>query len=402
MRKYNKKFILGFIFAVIGIILVITFIYFSDFSPRQEGFSEIKKEEVQTNSRLESPSIALKQTTIIPYLYDGDIFINDLNTNSTDQLTTYGYNAHPVLSPDGKHIAFLSVPKEAVDADKASKGNSIGEAGQGFKEYLYTYNILLIETDSAENAIQITNSPKVRNGIVWSPDSKKIAFEEDGFIKEYSLLTGQTVTIGTGYKPQYSHQGKLAYIGQDEGSIVIHKSEQSPVRHQYRISKDYYDSLAWSPDGKVIYFTSANGPEVQDTTLGIEYAIYSYNFETSEFKELASEESHVVSISPDGSYLYGIRGSYFFDAGHVSINFSLYDIEDDYTLGQEITLVDFNGPDYFEKHESLMYPEEYSMWLDDQTLVVSLVQTMVPKPNPKGLYILNITSKEADRLIEYK
>lgn len=134
----------------------------------------------------------------------GDIFA--YSPVGLKNLTSYGYNARPVLSPDGKYIAYGSIAQVYLD--------------EGGRSGAPSTNIWLMDTATG-NAQRIADQPAdnratgdnrvrpfiARSDPVWSPDSSTIAWLEDSegtqdaeeddndHLMLYSLASGKTTEI---------------------------------------------------------------------------------------------------------------------------------------------------------------------------------------------------------------
>lgn len=124
--------------------------------------------------------IAVLAFTLIPlsaqdssdlyFVSEGDLWAWNQTMSSPERLTEWGYNGSPVLSPDGNHLAYLSVASEAVN-----------QAGG-----IYTYgtpamNIWLMNTanrDFTRIADQADNYPLLRGIPAWSPTGDELAWIE--------------------------------------------------------------------------------------------------------------------------------------------------------------------------------------------------------------------------------
>ena len=119
------------------------------------------------------------------FLMKGDLFTWSLSDSKLTQLTHYGYNYEPVISPDGKRIAYKSLAEVAIPANKVDAGN--------VNVYLYApQNIWVWDLASGQSrrvAAQpssIRHNPSsgvwqnalMRSTPAWSPDSNKLAWVE--------------------------------------------------------------------------------------------------------------------------------------------------------------------------------------------------------------------------------
>jgi len=124
----------------------------------------------------------------------GDIATLRLDGTHLTQLTTYRYNADPVLSPDRQRVAYRSVPSSIT-----SLADPRPHLSQGY------FNIWVITVDG-EQAWQLTSSEMQRSVPVWSPDSNKVAFTAgpDGLLVEIEVDTQARREIAQGASaPRY-------------------------------------------------------------------------------------------------------------------------------------------------------------------------------------------------------
>jgi tricorn protease len=169
----------------------------------------------------------------------GDIFTVPSEKGITYNLTSSSdaQDREATWSPDGKWIAYLS--------DKTGE-----------------YEIYIQSQDRSEPAKQITSG--INNyifGIQWSPDSKKIAFND--------------------------RLGRLQYVDIDTKNVtLVKKSDFGPIY-----------SYNWSPDSKWITFSTNDVNRFS--------VIYVYNTETKEIKPVSSNwfSSYSPVFSNDGKYL---------------------------------------------------------------------------------------------------
>lgn len=170
----------------------------------------------------------------------------------------------PVWSPDGKWIAYLS--------DKTGE-----------------YEICLRDPEGKGDETQITTGYKGWPwGMLWSPDSKKIAFSD------------QTYT--------------LYYVDIEKKDIVkVDKSDESDI-----------NSASWSPDSKWIAYG-----KVGDNFLG---ALYLYSLDGKKITKITSGfyDDYGPVFDPDGKYLY------FFSNRSWYPQFSRFESNFTYVLSSDI------------------------------------------------------------------
>lgn len=177
----------------------------------------------------------------------GDIFAYS-PTSGFKALSTYGYNTVPVLSPDGKYIAYGSYAKTYITDPGRSGAPAV--------------NIWLMETATGD-AKRIADQPPdnrspgdarirpflARTDPVWSPDSKSLAWLEDA---------GGT---RDGEEGQNDHL--ILYTLASGKSVEVY--EQPVFAAGCPCS-----SLTWTAEGiSVVYASNPNGPytlRILDTT----------------------------------------------------------------------------------------------------------------------------------------
>lgn len=108
----------------------------------------------------------------------GDIAV--VQNGKTTKITSYGHNYSPILSPDRKRVAYLSVPAEVVNSN-ASYGAS---------------NVWVINTDGA-NPLQVTKhlSGIERNNLYWIDNNRLLFSDGQNSVRVYTINTSSTQTI---------------------------------------------------------------------------------------------------------------------------------------------------------------------------------------------------------------
>jgi hypothetical protein len=128
------------------------------------------------------PTHAQGITTPIIFLLNGDIYSYDVQSATTTQLTTWGYNEAPILSPDGTYFVYNSWASQFVET---LVGGTFGYIGSP------PSNLWLWEVSSGD-ATRIAEQPAnmippttteggngiIRSTPVWSPDGAQIAWTE--------------------------------------------------------------------------------------------------------------------------------------------------------------------------------------------------------------------------------
>jgi dipeptidyl aminopeptidase/acylaminoacyl peptidase len=191
----------------------------------------------------------------------GDIY--SYSAGSLKNLTEYGHNGRPVLSPDGKYVAYTSIPKTFLEDEGRSGPTSL--------------NIWLMEL-STGNAKRIADQPPdtrkpgdmnirpftTRSDPRWSPDSKYLAWNQlsEGtgdadaetyeHLMVYTLATGKTKEIyrqqimGIGASPiEWLPQGiGLMSSGTDCGYCLRVLDINGKVQTEFA-AYDYLPDYGW-------------------------------------------------------------------------------------------------------------------------------------------------------------
>lgn len=177
----------------------------------------------------------------------GDIFTVPYKNGITRNLT-HSSGAHEresAWSPDGKYVAYLS-----------------DQSGE--------YEIYIIKQDGSEPPVQLTrNADTYKFSLKWSPDSKKILFNDQLFRLQYVDVTSKEITLV------------------DKG--------------KYEVINDYN----WSPDSKWIVFGRIEKNDFE--------RIYFYNLQDKTITAVTDSwySSNSPSFSSDGKYLYFSSGRDF-------------------------------------------------------------------------------------------
>jgi len=161
----------------------------------------------------------------------GDIYTWNVASGSLKQLTSWGYNFVPRVSPDGKWLAYLSMSQAAVSA-----------MIQGQAMNVYTLANIWLLNPYTEEAIRIAEQPQNatyangnligRGSPVWSPDGASVAWIEDDVLGErvaiYTLSSKSTTTFPLNLPPGCC-EGASSELFFGRSGIAITNQEGTPT-----------------------------------------------------------------------------------------------------------------------------------------------------------------------------
>jgi hypothetical protein len=216
-------------------------------------------------------------------------------------------NLDPVLSPDGKRVAFLS------ERDLFSIDLFVADAATGKVER----RLVSSATNSHFDALRFIDSAGS-----WSPDGKRLAVvafakgnNEILLIDSHSGGITETIRpkgVGAISNPAWSPDGRrIAFSGSSEGRSDLYLAQIKGGKIE-RLTDDRYADLqpTWSPDGKSLAFVTDRGPGTDFTTLTYSpMRIGIMTLADREIRLIGPFEGHKhinPQYSPDGKSLYFI------------------------------------------------------------------------------------------------
>ncbi len=173
----------------------------------------------------------------------GDIYTIPAKQGITRNLTnTDGiHERDPVWSPDGEHIAFLS--------------DQTGE-----------YKIYIQKQDGSEPAKQITNGANTYKFLIlWSPDGKKILWNDRALRLQYvDIETKETTIVATSKQGvirgfDWSPDSKwIIFSDQADNKMSVVKVFNTETKKTHQVTDQWYNSSSgtFSTDGKYLFFVS--------------------------------------------------------------------------------------------------------------------------------------------------
>jgi dipeptidyl aminopeptidase/acylaminoacyl peptidase len=248
----------------------------------------------------------------------------------------------PQVSPDGKSVLFTV--KTVVEEEKVKKYKTQIHIARGGKTYPFTSGpkndtgprwspqgdrivfmsergedrtqVFLISLEGGE-AIQLTARKEGAGDPVWSPDGKKIAFsgvepdpeapDDEKDDKEGAKEEKSDVRVIT--RVRYKTNGR-GFLPDRKAQIYVLDVETKKIT---QVTTGEYDCREpeWSPDGKLVAFTSARFEGHEFSSIR---DIYVVPAEGGEMRKVTSSDAVVggPSWSPDGKWIacYGHDNSY--------------------------------------------------------------------------------------------
>lgn len=197
-----------------------------------------------------SPAAAQSNTPLI-LLSHGSFWAWDETTNVLRPLTPDGSHFTPVLSPDGRRIAYTAYPDMVVTALEESGG--IG--GGPLPKDIWVLDIadgvnLPVVQQPADASFFVTGVPDkamIRSRPAWSPDGTWLAWTEALYpewniqLTLYNFLTADVRTIVTGLPEQGGVPDVLDVMWTDTG-LVLHSATYEPRLATWQTSFLVYDA----------------------------------------------------------------------------------------------------------------------------------------------------------------
>ena len=314
----------------------------------------------------------------------GDIALIRADGSGLRQLTDYRYNADPVLSPDGRRIAYRSVP---------SWISSLPEPGQRLNEG--NYNIWVITSDG-EQAWQLTSSEAARSIPTWSADGQLVAFSqgESGELLEVEVDSGNSRSLGSGFfdpkvRPDgngfgyLTAEGGLAWMDNEGIRQDVVAAAALPARHRIL-------DFDWRPDGQAVLYTLADlSEQVFDSTLGIKYSVWQATMDGAS-PILLADNARNPRVSPDGRAVAVLNGSGYGDACIVDQGLAFLALEPG---GALVDMAELNGypQDTF---IGSFYPLANVTWSSGQQALVEFGLTCDEDRSKAGMYLVDSQARQ--------
>jgi hypothetical protein len=249
-----------------------------------------------------------------------DVFVRNLKTGQTQLVSAApdgtpgnGRSFDPVISPNGRYVAFLSTATNLTSIPAAIPGSTGGDAsGLLYVRDLQTGTTTLLDATPGGQA----GNGNATGGFVFSPDSTKLAFA-DGSTNLTStppstapplLVPGVgSVAVTNNVYVRDLTTGTTTAVSVTPGGTLSEGTETATPNGS---------GLAFSPDGSKLAFTTTatdltNASPAPTSSTGLVTSLYVANLSTGTLKlvsatpagQVADGSSSAPVFSPDGSSL---------------------------------------------------------------------------------------------------
>lgn len=302
-------------------------------------------------------------------------------------LTTYHYNADPVLSPDGKRIAYRSVPSTIT---------SLPELGPRLSEG--SYNIWVITTDG-QQAWQLTSSEAARSVPSWSADSQRVIFSqgESGELVEIDVdIQGRQVIMQGAFNPKVRPDGSgIGFITGDGGLAWIDASGSTfdIVAPSSLPSNTVVNDFDWLPGGQGLVYTLADlSEQIGGSTLGIKYGVWVNDVDGS-MPVLLADGARNAKVSPNGQTVAVLTGSGYADACFVDQRLAFLYLYPEQIEAELVDMDDLNG---FPGSIAMgsFFPLANVTWSSGQQALVEFGLTCEEDRSSAGWYLVDSQSRQ--------
>ncbi|MGB0598031.1 MAG: hypothetical protein ACPGLY_15195 [Rubripirellula sp.] len=254
-----------------------------------------------------------------------------VSMNGEDSRELYRHNDFPFVgspdvSADGQWILFEGTPAEGTNRSQIlvmrSNGEDVRDVCDGLmpswsadgsqfacSRYEGGSSVWIMNMDGTANT-------RIDDGwaATWSPDGKSIAYTNDNSIRIYDVQTGQKRTLlAKGTHPYHyifwnmswsPDSRRIVFKGKLDSRheiAIVHLGEPPHLRRRFATKQDMASDLAWSPDGRQIFFSMYSRPHLHNL-------IYQLALESNDPPNVVPEAntsmpwSH-IEISPDNQFM---------------------------------------------------------------------------------------------------
>ncbi len=196
------------------------------------------KQVVAVQTTIQQPDDQKSDDRDKPPEYQSQLFLYGVG-DEPRQLTYSGSNTQPRFSPDGSQLAFVSQrPGKTGDEEKPQ--------------------LCLLPLSSGE-AQTLTDFKAGVGEIVWHPSGDKIALVSRGDFEDEAGKRGEARVIDRVF---YKGDG-IGFRSTEPAQIYLYDLETQKTEKLTKL-KSSPDSLAFSPDGELLYFVAAKDSDAED------------------------------------------------------------------------------------------------------------------------------------------
>ncbi|MGE0883239.1 MAG: DPP IV N-terminal domain-containing protein [Blastocatellales bacterium] len=239
--------------------------------------------------------------------YDGKTIVFERNFGIWKFDTASGQTSEVPITrrgaPTGPSIEHLALTNGFSDLALSPDGKKVAFSVRG--------EIFAASSKDGGDAVRVTRTVAAESDVVWSPDSKRIAYvsERDGaphlFLYDFTTNaeTQLTNTAGADAVPRFSPDGKLIAFVRDGRELRVYETESKQERKlaDAKMERPPFinnRSFAWSPDGKWLAYSAVSNKSFRNI-----YAVSAAGGEARQISSLASVSGSSISWHPDGTYL---------------------------------------------------------------------------------------------------
>ena len=226
---------------------------------------------------------------------ENDIVVYDVDRHTLSTITFGGINRTPVWSPDSKRIMFCSNQSEITESK---------------------YFIIEKNADGSGHGDTLMNSPARCYLNSWSKDGQYLIMEEVTKSSDIGVLNlkGEKAHWMFSITPfcrefmsTLSPDGKyLAYVSNELGMHQVYVQTFPDKTGKWQISADPGREPKWSPDGKKLYFSSRGRMMVADLISSQPFMMSQPRIQYEGDRRISAENSTSYDIMIDGKHFVSL------------------------------------------------------------------------------------------------
>ncbi len=278
------------------------------FTSDRSGAQNLWSKQTGTNTQAKQLTKFTSGRVLWPTIsYDGKTIVFERNFGLWKFDTASGQSSEVQITrrgaPTGPNIEHLALTNGFGDLALSPDGKKIAFAVRG--------EIFAAASRDGGDAVRVTRTVAAESDVVWSPDSKRIAYvsERDSaphlFLYDFTANaeTQLTNTPAADAVPRFSPDGKLIAFVRDGKELRVYETESKQERKlaDAKMERPPFmnnRSFAWSPDGKWLAFSATSAKSFRNI-----YAVAASGGEAKQLSSLASVSGSSISWHPDGTYL---------------------------------------------------------------------------------------------------